>query len=229
MIRGVKWGLVIGLLAIWGARTAHAQAGVNICPTVPVPVVTGQIDEQEAVVRHDLSMAELTRRGQEQHQIKLDKSTTRLGGLTDSNIRARSTIRFLFHQRTDRPEGCLAVGGVDIDLSLAPTIFIVREKKPNSCAYRETFAHEQKHVAVDRALIREYLPRFEDAVRDILAQQPPVALIATDLRSKHQKDWQQRIEQAINETFRDMQVARRSRQDAIDTPEEYQRVARACR
>ena len=181
------------------------------------------------VLRHDLSIAALTSYGQQNRDIRLIDPSAHLGGLTDSELRVRTRIKFLIYQRSDGAENCLAVGGADIDLLLAPTVFIARDKPKASCAYREALIHENKHIAADRAVMRDYRPRLEQAVRDILNTQPAVTAIPPDQRTRRQEEWQSRIEAAIATVFADLQTERDRRQTAIDTPAEYQRVAKACR
>lgn len=227
---------MIARLWFWIAVTGFAgwfwhgsAAAETACPAVPPVVIATRIDERPVVLRHDLSIESLTAYAQNNRDIRLVDPSAHLGGLTDSELRVRTKIKFLIYQRSDGAQVCLAVGGADIELLLAPTVFIVKNKPKGSCAYSETLNHENKHISTDRQLMRDYRRDLEQAVRDVLATQPRIASITPDQRIQRQEEWQARIETAVARVFTALQAERDHRQSLVDTPEEYQRVAMACR
>lgn len=216
------------LCVVMGAdHVARAQS--IACPEPPPPQIKTHIQEADPVLRHDLSVAELTRKGQSDHDIRLNSPTSHLGGLTDSALRIRSQIRFVSWAQSGNPVTCLAIGNVDINVDVRPTIYIVSEKREGSCPYRAALQHEYKHIATDHILVQDFQPLLEQAVEDELARAPNMIVVENSLRNMRQNEWQARIEQAVTSVFQKLQQERRARQQAIDTPEEYQRVADICR
>jgi hypothetical protein len=54
------------------------------------------------------------------------------------------------------------------------SVYVASEFKPGTCEYRAILDHENQHVAVNTAVLREYAPRFRAEVERVLSQQQPV-------------------------------------------------------
>lgn len=101
---------------------------------------------------------------------------------------------------------------------------IARELPRGSCLFRETEAHERRHVAVNRDTFRRAAADAEAAVRRWAAsatgrgatEQSAMAALREDLR------------RAIAPAFEAMQAAREAAHRGIDRPEEYERLGQVC-
>ena len=101
---------------------------------------------------------------------------------------------------------------------------IARELPRGSCLFRETEAHERRHVAANRDAFRRAAAEAEAAARRWAAsavgrgatEQSAMAALREDLR------------RAIAPAFEAMQAARDAAHRGIDRPEEYERLGQVC-
>ncbi|MYM66473.1 hypothetical protein GTP45_06435 [Pseudoduganella sp. FT55W] len=125
----------------------------------------------------------------------------------------------------DPPSGyeCIAPK-VDVTLNYSPVlIYVGNEFAPGTCAYNEILTHEQRHLKA----YMENLARVEKVVTDALnkrfAGQPMYAPSGTAMSA---------LEHEINSTWfpfiRDEFEKGKIEQAKIDTPEEYDRLGKAC-
>jgi hypothetical protein len=89
--------------------------------------------------------------------------------------------------------------------------------------------HEHKHVRVDREIINKYRPQFELELKKILAVDPVVGPVANDQAAAGQQILQDRVAAAVARVTKIMQAERNTRQQAVDTRQEYDRVSNLCR
>jgi hypothetical protein len=115
---------------------------------------------------------------------------------------------------------------VHVELSMQPmTVFVAREIERTPCPRDVTFAHELRHVAVFREVL-------DDATRDLKADMADA--MGTGLRRAGSV---RELEAAFNaqlqaylSVFMSQWKAKMTvRQDAVDSPEEQERTATACR
>jgi hypothetical protein len=104
-------------------------------------------------------------------------------------------------------------------------VYIARELERTACAHDATFAHEQKHVAVYRAVL-------SDAARDLKSDLP--AAIGTAMRRAADRHQMERALKAqvlayLSVFLTQWREEMTARQNAVDSPEEHERTATACR
>src|SRR6185312_5691798 len=124
-------------------------------------------------------------------------------GLYKAKLKA--TWRVGLRQRRDEQATCRWVTRVALTLALAERrIYVVRGRRPGTCAYDAVLAHERKHQAVDDALIREYVPLLRRAIE---AAVPPGAPASEQALT-------QPVGAAIQRELAAMSTARAARQAA---------------
>ena len=104
------------------------------------------------------------------------------------------------------------------------SVRIARELPRGGCLFRETEAHERRHVSVNRATLRRAAAEAEAAARTWAAsavgrgatEQSAMAALREGLR------------RAIAPAIDAMQAAREAAHREIDRPEEYERLGRVC-
>ena len=144
-------------------------------------------------------------------------------GLTRTESRVAIGIRG--QMLTDPATGyeCVAPR-LDVKLHYLPIIvYVGREFRPGSCAYKEILAHEMRH----RDVYLEYLPRAERIVSDALARRfegkplyAPGGQVRTLLQREIDTGWMPFIKREMGK----VEVL----QAAIDTPQEYARLGKVC-
>src|SRR5262249_18424769 len=93
-------------------------------------------------------------------------------------------------------------------------VYVAAEFQPESCEYRTVLDHENQHVAINKATVKEYAPKARGALEQILAEQKPiftadpngVANIALD-----------ELHKRMEATMNDFQTTMGQRNGAIDT------------
>jgi hypothetical protein len=151
-------------------------------------------------------------------------ATHRAIGLTTAVFRQRTQIEL---QLVDDRRGARACGTprVRVELSMQPmTVFIAREVAEVPCQGEITLSHEMKHVAVFREVL-------DDAAQD-LERELPESIGTTIRRAASPEELQRGLNVAVRDYLaqfmREGQRVLDERQAAVDSPEEYARVASAC-
>ncbi len=105
------------------------------------------------------------------------------------------------------------------------TVYIAKEVPEGSCGFDQIMAHEQKHIAVNRQVLQEYMPMIEGRMKDYLRlngvfreENPDYAVSV--LREK--------LQEILNGLGKQMTEDNRNRQRQVDSPEEYRRLTAAC-
>ncbi len=101
---------------------------------------------------------------------------------------------------------------------------IARELRRGGCLYRETDAHERRHVSVNRATLRRAAAEAEAAARSWAAS--AVGRGATEEAAM--AALREGLRRAVAPAIDAMQAAREAEHRDIDRPEEYQRLGRVC-
>lgn len=207
-----------------------ASSQIQYCSrTPPLPEITVGVQEQPVRIRSDMSMEELSRFDitAEDHRARFHAA---VGGVTDGNVTLDH--RIVFAQALDRGTGfgCLHFSRIEIVLTLEPVIYIASDYGPYSCWHHEVQEHELEHVEIDRALLKKYESRIKDGLYMVYGD--PAEYSSGVVTEWQMLGLQQRMkvdmEQSIAVLFNNMQRERQLAHQALDTPEEYQRIREAC-
>jgi hypothetical protein len=139
------------------------------------------------------------------------------------------TILSLSGQSTARQEGriyCVNLDKVDADFGWdRMEVYVASEFKPGECAYNAVLDHENQHVAINQAALREFAPRVRQALENALREQRPLAVANpqggadTLLASVHAR---------MNAMLDEFQRALAERNAVIDTNSNYDAIAALC-
>ena len=144
-------------------------------------------------------------------------------GVTTSRVEWQSEIEARLASADGR--ACARPERVSLNFRHAEhSVRIARELPRGSCLFRETEAHERRHVATNRDTFRRAAADAEAAARRWAAsavgrgatEQSAMAALREDLR------------RAISPAFEAMQAARDAAHRGIDRPEEYERLGQVC-
>ena len=107
-------------------------------------------------------------------------------------------------------------------------IYVAREYKKSSCAYREILRHEKEHVSIARRNLERYKPKVRSALTSLLIPHPdrPIEIESAELADAEMQRVYQRLLAPI---FKEMVQSLHAAQGAIDTPASYAKVRRRCR
>jgi hypothetical protein len=152
---------------------------------------------------------------------------THVGGLTSGMIRVEQKMSIggvKYGQQV-----CMWPDEVNITIRLDQKVYVAKDYAPGSCLHDAVWEHEHKHVRVDREIINKWRPIFERAVKTALDRTPVVGPLALRDEAMAQKALMKELGTAIKTITEKMENDRNRHQQAIDTREEYDRVADLCR
>jgi len=212
----IRAGCVFGLLLAIVAATEQAVA--QDCSGVPAPPqIEVSADVRAAVLDTSTSLRNLSAdagpaMGPNSHTL----GTTSLNVMNNLQLQSRGM-----------PQAgggfCWSVTQVKAIVRADTTVNIASEITRDSCMWREVMAHEKKHVALDRQL----LPNLVAATRARLMQLGNQSISAAS-EAVASAAFQAAAERALNEAADQYFDGRNAQQLALDTPEEYARLSRAC-
>ncbi|WP_051281720.1 hypothetical protein [Azovibrio restrictus] len=104
------------------------------------------------------------------------------------------------------------------------TIYVAREFPPGSCAHKEILAHEQRHVEAYQAHARRIEAEIRATLQSRFAGQGPWRGPAHQIPEQLRQELEQRWVPYVKLMLDQVEPIQR----AIDTPEEYTRVAASC-
>jgi hypothetical protein len=215
---------VLGLELV-GLPGLFLWVAVAGCEPRPLPAVEVTSSEGAIDIDNSRSLRELT-------QISLnaygpDARLAHTPGMTRGVFKLDAN----FVIRADGPATgpiCYSLHTIKVDVQYRATIYIANEHPPNSCQYRELLAHEMKHVAVDREVIRDSKAAVSDHVLRTTERIASLASLPLDTEASVRQAYNGILAQALTEALERIQRDRNRRQKTLDTPEEYQRIAAAC-
>ncbi len=154
---------------------------------------------------------------------------TRVGGLSEGTIEDSIRIQLGYVANYTDETACLSYSQIEVLMRIKPTVYIAKEHQPGTCMHEAIKEHELKHVRVDREIVNEYLEVIGGALRENLKDKGyivgPMPIKKT---SAMKQAMQNRVTSVIKPYVIAMQQERLSRQQQIDTLEEYERVSTAC-
>lgn len=183
----------------------------------PVATHTRQVDSRSAIQLGNKGTDTISPYGSriEQHVLGLHEGT--LG------LKASTRIGSRVYEWFD--VACLHYDSVDIEIRLNPVIYVVREFKPGSCAYNAVLAHEKKHAAVDRRIVKKYAPKIGEEVRNAVNRAGALGPYPLDQVKTVQERMLRHIQTAISTLELQMTEEQARTQQAIDSLDEYEQVS----
>ena len=213
----LPWALLLGLLA--GAGAASARPAFRAACEDAAQASRARFASRDSGYRIDngLSYRALTamkRPGVAPGMVLgLTRTESRVSIHIDGQVRPDARQQF----------ECIAPQ-VAVTLYYPPiTVYVGREFKPGTCAYREILAHEMRHL---KAYL-EWLPKVEEHIRTRLAARyigKPLYAQRGQARALLQAD----IDRNWMPTIRNEMLRIEALQAAIDSPQEYARLSKVC-
>jgi hypothetical protein len=211
--------LGIAALALVAGLAAPAQATAYCAPSSAV--VAMEADLPEPVVDNSLPQPTLQDfAGKRYH-----------GGRTLGLYRMTLTIDWTARLVRSAVDGkiCLSIDHVTLHVAMSSRrIYIVRERRPGTCAYESVLAHERKHQVVDDEVMTEELPRLRASVARAIVALPPTSPIPAADAAIAERLLTQPVAEAVQSGWDELAAARAARQATVDTADEYSRVRAAC-
>lgn len=150
-------------------------------------------------------------------------------GLTLGLTRYEPVLEFRVPVRSITFPGGLACAHVQhVDVTIGyrnVTVYIPHEVPQGSCGFNEVMLHEQKHIAVNRAILNEYAPLITKKLQDYLRLngvfREQNSDYAIELLNK-------KLKAILDDVSAQISVENQRRQQLVDSPQEYRRVSATC-
>lgn len=194
-------------------------AQADECDQLPLPSVKLIRFETTPILNLQYSYESLTNIASEQ-----SASGHKVLGLTRGNAIVRfETKTPSYVEKSGRFE--CASPQITVRYGFKPmTLYVAREFPPGSCAYKEIYEHEQRHVKTYEdhlvAIEKEFSTSLEQRFATGAPWRGPVGQTASRLQRELNDHWLPAITRRIEQV--------KSAQALIDTPEEYARISESC-
>ena len=154
---------------------------------------------------------------------------TFVGGLMNGQIEVKTNVKLGWEAYPSVKKNCYWYDEVNLHMEIDPIVFVAKEFPRGTCEHKEILKHEQKHVGVDRIIVKKYRKMMEQYLNQIVKKVPVYGPESTARAPMTRKKMSDYIEAAVTKVSDKMYAERRVRQQSIDSHEEYERVAAACR
>lgn len=214
-------GVLLLLLAACGK-----PAGEAACPHDPgfdrSGVIRARADQRPAVLRHDLSLAEIAR------EAAGSSGGGRPQGLTV--VDHQLTFQTLVNMETSRGRTCVWFDEVRVDLTPASvTIFVPREYAVDSCEYLAVLEHEREHESVHRERLAAAAGEIERALEDARCLPARGNPLETEDRPSAEAALNAKLRKVVTPVYERYKADLRLAQADLDRPDLYDWVAKRCR
>lgn len=149
------------------------------------------------------------------------------GGLTRGRINAHYEMSFSFREEAPG-QFCLWADTLAVHVEYKPEIFIASNYPEGRCRYKDTLAHEMRHVQMDRDTLKEYLPLLKKTslagAAEMLTPEPLAKAALEGRRNAILAALKKRFGKTLDQLNSDRKI----RQQTIDTRAEYLRASHAC-
>lgn len=208
-----------GIVAVSLLAVACAEVQADGCDSLPLPSVTVKRFEERVTTNFEYGYRALTNIG-----AALAGSDRLVLGLTRGTAVVRAAFRAPgFIDRTGRYE-CVSPQ-LTISYGFSPmTVYVAREFPAGTCAYRQIYDHELRHVRTYQAHLvaieKEITATLNDRFATGAPWRGPVGQTQSRLQKELEERWVPYVQREMNRV--------NAEQREIDTPEEYERVRNSC-
>jgi len=213
-------------IELLAAPVLHALISMSQCPAGPYPEIKVRLQQNRTIYDKSKSTQELG--ASDISTISpygADKETQTLG-LMSSNVRVST-----HSETTSIPQGsqaCLSYKKLIIIIHNSPTIFIAKDIKGNLCRHNSTLVHEEKHVTVDKIVLKKYISIIKRAVRRAVSKMGTIGPMNPSDLDKNRQQMSKKIEMAIQPVLDKMYKERARKQQKVDSLREYERLSKRC-
>ncbi|MDR3438249.1 hypothetical protein [Telmatospirillum sp.] len=206
-----------------------ATAAENPCPKPPQVQLPAQVAfrifEPRVVFRHDVDLVGLPR---VEGHMEIPPRGWVLQGLTITNehleIRTKTARQVL-------PDGraCIWLFWVEATVGMPEQhVYVANDYPDFSCEYRSVLAHENKHVSINREVIRSFAEPVRKALQDGVTKINPLIFSNANVQDSQITGFLYSLMRPVQET---MHAELKRQNGAIDTPEAYiqEHAASGCK
>ncbi|MFP4313373.1 MAG: hypothetical protein ACLFR0_03505 [Alphaproteobacteria bacterium] len=150
-------------------------------------------------------------------------------GFASGEIRMEANVKLGYQTNTRTQMSCVWYDSIEVNFHIRPDIHIAREVYEDRCMGAAVKEHELKHVRVDKVIVNKYANIIGRKIYDGLKDRGFIAgPIAAANKEAVADRMRQTVSQIIDLEMKRLELDRMDMQMAVDTKEEYERVAAQC-
>lgn len=162
------------------------------------------------------------------HQDTAKTGKWRVFGITEGRMEG-TNYQASYNGLTDQQGNkCIYVDKITFVVRYKPTIFIGAELKKHECHFKVTKLHEERHVATDLRVIRQYLPKIKMEILRFLWRYGPQGPYPAQESGKQASRILEEVVTAVQPMVDKLFEERRKHQGDIDTIENYKYESGLC-
>lgn len=150
-------------------------------------------------------------------------------GFAQGKIRMQAEVKLDSQAVMRGRAGCIWYETINVKFLIDPYIYIAKEVQKDRCMGRAVLEHEMKHVHVDRQVVNKYSREVGRKIFEGLEQR---GFIAGPIRPEDYEATAERMRQTVKQIIdlemKRLELDRLDMQTAVDSKEEYDRVAAQC-
>ena len=213
-------------LGIMGATASYAATCDQPAqsPSIHIEVEADQpnIDHQRSRIElKQFNIATVSPYGTEQN--------VHVNGLMRGAITIETQMAIAWQRSATGGDNCFWYDHIRVNLKLRPVIYIAREIVKDTCLYKEVLRHEYKHYDVDYTTAKDYQIILQNELESFIRQTGVIGPYSQTMGEQAKNELARRLEMKIQSINDRLKFERVKRQSIIDTRQEYERVARACK
>ena len=211
------------------AQSSVSASASSWCRVVRPPQVSIKTDTDKINWVFNLSQRQLNNFDVDTINPYGNSVHTDVGGLMKGGINMVQTMRFNTVTHNGLKQSCLFYDSVSVQLKIEPSIYIAREYAPGSCRHNAIKEHELKHINVDRMIVNKYAQLIGRAIKTEIDKRALYGPVSITQEESIRQLMRTRMEGILRKINTQMENERRTRQQAIDNIQEYERVNNLCR
>lgn len=221
-------GFIFHILIVLLLLPAPAFAAQSWCNPKTVPKINIKSDTDRITWIFSKSEKELNRKDIDTVNPYGNNVITDVGGLMQGGIKMQERMQFGGLTNPNTRETCMFYDKIDVTFHIFPTIYIASEFLPGTCMHNAIKQHEMKHISVDREIVNKYASAVGRAIQAEIKRQNIYGPVPDSNKVALQAQMKQRMESIMFKYSNAMDAERRSRQQKIDSLQEYERVNHLC-
>ena len=210
----------------------YTLAQLTVCPIADeIPKVNVYFAPKKPAYITEAPSRDLTRAMQnnpDATHVKDKESKWRTIGLTEAGVGGGDYGAKFRTLNDNMGNSCIYVDEVQLNLLYAPNIYIAKEIAHLPCQLRLTRLHEQRHVAADLKLIKQYIPKIKMEILWYLRGLGPQGPYPQHEMQAQSQRILKEVVAAVKPMVQRLTEARRQRQGDIDTQENYKYENSLC-
>jgi hypothetical protein len=155
---------------------------------------------------------------------------TTVSGLMSGSIQVQHQMAFMSETYEQLGQGCVYLKSIEVKVHIDPTIFIAREYPKGTCMHNAVLNHERKHVREDQLIVNKYSNYIGRALALVVdSQGAAFGPFDVDKIPEIQQNVQNSVTKVVKKFNDQMNLERQTRQQAIDSLEEYDNIGIKCK